>query len=224
MLFNAMSIRIKAAFGLVLLTLFILAIGGINYFALDRLQGNTQLFAGTLMPGQGVVINADRDLYQALTAQQDFLLAQGKGDKAAGYKQDFAENVQQAKERMEKFLTLMADYPEVTGQLQQFPELFSSWQAGAEQVFTLAEQGNLEDATRLHHDLGDKFSTLREQYNLAGELDEKLAETLHQASDEMADSTQFWTLALLVFSLVIGMLLIYFGPKLIVDAILAVYE
>ena len=76
----------------------------------------------------------------------------------------------------------------------------------------------------MHHDLGDKFSTLREQYNLAGELDEKLAETLHQASDEMADSTQFWTLALLVFSLVIGMLLIYFGPKLIVDAILAVYE
>lgn len=41
MWFNLMSIRLKAAFGLVLLTLFILIIGGINYLALDRLQGNT---------------------------------------------------------------------------------------------------------------------------------------------------------------------------------------
>ena len=36
MWFNLMSIRLKAAFGLVLLTLFILIIGGINYLALDR--------------------------------------------------------------------------------------------------------------------------------------------------------------------------------------------
>lgn len=224
MVFNAMSIRIKAAFGLVLLTLFILAIGGINYFALDRLQGNTRLFAGTLMPGLGVVINADRDLYQALTAQQEFLLVQGKGEKAAGYKQDFAENVQQAKERMEKFLTLMADYPEVTGQLQGFPELFSSWLLDAKQVFALAEQGNIAGALTLHDSLKDKFSILREQYNLAGELDEKLADGLRVASDDMAESSQFWTLGLLIFSVIIGLLLIYFGPKLIVDAISAVDE
>ena len=47
MLLNSMSIRIKAAFGLVLLTLFILIIGGLNYIALDRLQGNTDTFANS---------------------------------------------------------------------------------------------------------------------------------------------------------------------------------
>jgi methyl-accepting chemotaxis protein len=224
MLFNAMSIRIKAAFGLVLLTLFILIIGGINYQALERLQGNTQLFAGTLMPGQGVVINADRDLYQALTAQQNFLLVQGKGDKAAGYKQDFVDNVQQAKERMEKFLSLLVDYPDVTVQLQSFPELFNAWKSGAEQVFTLAEQGKLDEALTLNNSLEDKFSVLREQYNLAGELDDKLADTLRITSDNMAERSQLWTLGLLGFSVIGGLLLIYFGPKLIVDAIGAVHE
>jgi methyl-accepting chemotaxis protein len=224
MVFNATSIRIKAAFGLVLLTLFILMIGGINYQALERLQGNTNLFAGTLMPGQGVVINADRDLYQALTAQQNFLLVQGKGDKAAGYKQDFVDNVQQAKDRMEKFLSLLADYPEVTAQLQNFPELFNSWKSGAEQVFTLAEQGKLDEALAFNNSLEDKFSVLREQYNLAGELDEKLADTLRITSDNMAERSQLWTLGLLGFSVISGLLLIYFGPKLIVDAILAVHE
>ena len=114
MLAQLMSIRVKAAFGLVLLTLFIIVIGWLNYLALAKLQGNTDLYAETLMPAQGVVLNADRDLYQALIAQQEFLLVQGKGDKAAGFRKDFDENVQQAKERMEKFIQHMTDYPEIT--------------------------------------------------------------------------------------------------------------
>ena len=223
MLLNSMSIRIKAAFGLVLLTLFILIIGGLNYIALDRLQGNTDTFAGTLMPAQGDVLNADRDLYQALTAQQQFLLAQGQGDKAASYKQDFTENTQQAWDRMQKFMTAMAPYPEVTGQLQNFAGLFNAWEGDALQVFTLVEQGKLAEAQALHDGLDGKFSVLREQYNLAGELDEKLAVTLRQASETMADSRQFWTLGLLIFSVLVGLALIYFGPKLIIDSIQAVY-
>ena len=108
MLARLMSIRVKASFGLVLLTLFIVVIGWLNYLALGRLQENTDLYAETLMPADGVVLNADRDLYQALTAQQEYLMVQGKGDKAAGFRKDFDENVQQAKDRMDKFLKLMA--------------------------------------------------------------------------------------------------------------------
>ena len=224
MWFNLMSIRLKAAFGLVLLTLFILIIGGINYLALDRLQGNTQQFAGTLMPGLGVVINGDRDLYQALSAQQEYLLVQGKGEKAAAFKQDFNENAQQAKERMEKFIGMMAAYPEVTRQLDAFPTLFQQWQTQAAQVFVLTDQGQYDEALRLHAQLEEKFSALREQYNKAGELDEELAGDLRLASDQMADSSQSWTLGLLAVALVAGLLLIYFGPKLIVDSILAVHD
>lgn len=224
MLAQLMSIRVKAAFGLVLLTLFIIVIGWLNYLALAKLQGNTDLYAETLMPAQGVVLNADRDLYQALIAQQEFLLVQGKGDKAAGFRKDFDENVQQAKERMEKFLKHMTDYPEITAQLAPFPGLFADWLSGAQQVFALVEQGKLEEAHVLHDNLGDKFSQLREQYNLAGELDEKLAETIKVASNEMADSRQTWTLVLACIAVVMGLVLIYVGPKLIVDSVLAVND
>ena len=224
MLAQLMSIRVKAAFGLVLLALFIIVIGWLNYLALAKLQGNTDLYAETLMPAQGVVLNADRDLYQALIAQQEFLLVQGKGDKAAGFRKDFDENVQQAKERMEKFLKHMTDYPEITAQLAPFPGLFADWLSGAQQVFALVEQGKLEEAHVLHDNLGDKFSQLREQYNLAGELDEKLAETIKVASNEMADSRQTWTLVLACIAVVMGLVLIYVGPKLIVDSVLAVND
>lgn len=223
MLLNSMSIRIKAAFGLVLLTLFILIIGTLNYIALDRLQSNTDTFAAVLMPAQGAVLNADRDLYQALSAQQQFLLVQGKGDKAASYKQDFSENAQQAWDRMQKFLTNMAPYPEVTGQLHNFPTLFNAWKQDGLQVFTLVEQGKLAEAQAMHDALDGKFSVLREQYNLAGELDEKLADSLRVASDEMADSRQSVTLGLLSIAVLMGLVLIYVGPKIIVDSIMAVY-
>lgn len=93
----------------VLLTLFIIVIGWLNYLALAKLQGNTGSLRGN-PDSPGVVLNADRDLYQALIAQQEFLLVQGKGDKAAGFRKDFDENVQQAKERMEKFIQHMTDY------------------------------------------------------------------------------------------------------------------
>ena len=70
----------------------------------------------------------------------------------------------------------------------------------------------------------DSFSALREQYNLAGELDEKLASALRVRSEEVADNSQVWTLSLLSFSVVVGLLLSYFGPKLIVNSILAVHD
>ncbi|GAA4502475.1 methyl-accepting chemotaxis protein [Pseudaeromonas paramecii] len=224
MFLNKMSIRSKAAFGLILLTLFILLIGILNYLALGRLQENTRLFAEDLMPAQGVVLNADRDLYQALTAQQEILLLRGQGEEIAGLKQDFDDNVQQAKDRMASYLSIMQPYPDVVAQLANFERLFADWLESARQVNSLAIQGDAAAAHKLHDQSGKQFAALREQYNLAGELADQLAGQTKQFSDAMADSRQAWTLGLLVVALVCGLLLIYLGPKLIVSSVRAVTE
>lgn len=103
MFMKMLNIRAKVAFGLVLLTLFILTIGSLNYMALEKMQGNTDLFAARLMPAQGVVLNADRDLYQALVAQQQLLLTEDP-QATAGLVKDFAENADQAYDRMQSYL------------------------------------------------------------------------------------------------------------------------
>ena len=224
MLARLMSIRVKASFGLVLLTLFIVVIGWLNYLALGRLQENTDRYAETLMPADGVVLNADRDLYQALTAQQEYLMVQGKGDKAAGFRKDFDENVQQAKDRMDKFLKLMAGYPDLMAKLSNFERQFADWSDSARQVFALVDQGKLDEAKSMHDTLGAKFSQLRGLYNLAGEQDEKLADELKVVSNEVADSRQLWTLILSAIAVVVGLVLSYIGPKLIADSVLAVND
>ncbi|MBP8064837.1 MAG: methyl-accepting chemotaxis protein [Aeromonadaceae bacterium] len=218
-----LSIRAKAAFGLVLLTLFILTIGSLNYMALEKMQGNTDLFAARLMPAQGVVLNADRDLYQALVAQQQLLLG-GDPQVTAALTKDFAENADQAHERMQSYLKLMSQFPEISSQLDGFEGQYQTWRKQAEQVFALMANGDRDGAMAQHLKQMDSFSALREQYNLAGELDEKLASALRVRSEEVADNSQVWTLSLLSFSVVVGLLLSYFGPKLIVNSILAVHD
>lgn len=223
MFMKMLNIRAKVAFGLVLLTLFILTIGSLNYMALEKMQGNTDLFAARLMPAQGVVLNADRDLYQALVAQQQLLLG-GDPQVTAALTKDFAENADQAHERMQSYLKLMSQFPEISSQLDGFEGQYQTWRKQAEQVFALMANGDRDGAMAQHLKQMDSFSALREQYNLAGELDEKLASALRVRSEEVADNSQVWTLSLLSFSVVVGLLLSYFGPKLIVNSILAVHD
>ena len=223
MFMKMLNIRAKAAFGLVLLTLFILTIGSLNYMALEKMQGNTDLFAARLMPAQGVVLNADRDLYQALVAQQQLLLG-GDPQVTAALTKDFAENADQAHERMQSYLKLMSQFPEISSQLGGFEGQFQTWRQQAEQVFALMANGDRDGAMAQHLKQMESFSALREQYNLAGELDEKLASALRVRSEEVADNSQVWTLSLLSFSVVVGLLLSYWGPKLIVNSILAVHD
>lgn len=218
-----LGIRAKAAFGLVLLTLFILLLGGVNYVALEKLQENANLFATRLMPADAVVLNADRDLYQALVAQQERLMTEDSSQHEALLK-DFNENADQAYERMQKFLALMAPFPQVTGPLSGFEGQFRSWRSHAEQVFVLMAKGDNAAADKQHHQQMASFSSLRELYNLGGEQVEALAEELKLSSAEVAESRQAWTLGILAVALVAGVALIYFGPKLIVDSVHAVHE
>lgn len=69
----------------------------------------------------------------------------------------------------------------------------------------------------------ESFSALQDQYNLAGELDEKLVAALRVRSEEAGQQPNLDT-EFAEFSVVVGLLLSYFGPKLIVNSILAVYD
>ena len=70
---TSLTIRTKIVFGQAILTILLLILSVISYQTLATLQHNTDIFASHLLKAQGVVLNADRDLYQALTAQHEYL-------------------------------------------------------------------------------------------------------------------------------------------------------
>lgn len=127
---TSLTIRTKAILGQAILTVLLVIVSLISYQTLENLQGNTDLFASHLLKAQGVVLNADRDLYQALTAQHEYLQMGTDRSKAQQLRADFDENSQQASDRMAAFLKDMQAYPEVTNRFGNFSNEFDTLENG----------------------------------------------------------------------------------------------
>lgn len=88
---TSFTIRTKIVFGQAILTILLLILSVISYQTLATLQRNTDIFAGHLLKAQGVVLNADRDLYQALTAQHEYLQMGANRSNSQKLRADFDE-------------------------------------------------------------------------------------------------------------------------------------
>ncbi len=220
-MFAHMTLRVKIGAGLVLLTLLILISGALNYHVLGQLAANTDMFATRLLPAQSKVLNADRDLYQALRAEQEALLT-NDADKQKAARADFDENIDQARDRMHGFLHILADYPEITAQFNGFDQQFEAWHKGSVQIFDLLADDDKIAAREQHEAQEAPFQALREQYNKAGDLNDQLVQRLHAESTRLADSRQVWTLVIAAASLVLGLLLTWLVPQLIVSHVVAI--
>ena len=217
-----LTIRAQIGFAILLLTLFLLCVSVLNYMAVKSLDSTIGLFANRLMIAQSAVINADRDLYQALKGQQDAIIF--KQEVLSKAQASFDENVQQAYDRMHKFLKLLDQYPEITGQFQGFDNTFNEWKNEAKQIFTLVQSG---DETKLNSAfaISEKhFGSLRDEYNKAGELLEAKAADIHAQAAKLALARERWTMIISVLSIVIGFVLLFVIPNSIVKSIATIRQ
>ncbi len=115
------------------------------------------------------LLNADRDFYQALTAQQDMKNASGQA--LTDLKADFDENVGQTEERVLKAETIMKAHPDrfesykhpdsgktVFELFDDFKTNFASWKAGAEGGTMEQFKATREDINQIEEIL-EKYST-----------------------------------------------------------------
>ncbi len=221
---TSLTIRTKAILGQAILTVLLVIVSLISYQTLENLQGNTDLFASHLLKAQGVVLNADRDLYQALTAQHEYLQMGTDRSKAQQLRADFDENSQQASDRMAAFLKDMQAYPEVTNRFGNFSNEFDTWKTAALQVFALVDAGQQEAAIKKTTETMPVFQKVRDYYNLGTEQLEAIATKTQEASDQMADSRQLLTIIISVVAVLIGVLFTWLLPKLIISSINLVHD
>ncbi|WPC75427.1 methyl-accepting chemotaxis protein [Vibrio porteresiae] len=217
-----LTIRAQIGFAILLLTLFLLCVSVLNYMAVKSLDSTIGLFANRLMIAQSAVINADRDLYQALKGQQDAIIY--KQEVLSKAQASFDENEQQAYDRMHKFLKLLDQYPEITGQFQGFDNTFNEWKNEAKQIFTLVQSGD-ESKLNSAFSISEKhFGSLREEYNKAGELLEAKAADIHAQAAKLALARERWTMIISVLSIVIGFVLLFVIPNSIVKSIATIRQ
>jgi methyl-accepting chemotaxis protein len=111
-----------------------------------------------------VVLNADRDLYQARIAREKLLHGEGKTEDNLN---DFNENAQQVHDRFNKFREYLADEPEIINPFQRFDSLYDKWLAASK---TLIQSGqvHIEQSDGLQQ-LEQQFQAIREMLNNAGD-------------------------------------------------------
>lgn len=218
--FISKSIRVKLSISMGIAALCLILVYFANDALIRKLNQGVDTFGENYLPALSAILNADRDLYQAYTAQLQYLEIP-----KSEFKNDFVENAQQAYDRMNSYLEKMQAYPEIRDKLNAFDSSYSVWKAESERYFELIDGGKTTEAAKLlETNVNQKFSSLRDIYNLAGELlDEK---SKNRTATLQSVSAQFntWISTIIIFVIIVVGGLIFLVPKMFVHGITELSE
>ncbi len=214
---NLQSIRFKysAAFTAVAL---IMAITGIVSFNLINTQRDALAeFSQQFNPAISAIINADRDLYQSRVAELSLLLDPASIE---DHRNDYDENAQQAYDRMYLYKDLLAKYTDITKELDGFDAAFDKWKAASTLVFTNVSAGKL-DAAKLQSNGASQetFGTLRDFYNLAGELADEKGLVLGNAIAAEVKTRSTFVDVTLILTFILALSLGLYAPRAMSNAL-----
>jgi methyl-accepting chemotaxis protein len=111
-----------------------------------------------------MVLNADRDIYQARLAQERLMNGEGNAEEN---KQDFLDNAQQVKDRFYRFREILKEKPELLAPFGKFDSLYDEWMNLSRNIdaTTLATSSLNQELMQLDK----KFLLIRDMLDKAGE-------------------------------------------------------
>ena len=176
------SIRLKMMLPIILLAVLVLAIfvfmQVITKIEARAMEKQTKSYFEAI----AVVLNADRDIYQARLAQAEML--SNFGDKVKQL-QDFHENVQQVYDRFQRYRKYLVDEPELVRPFSNFDQLYDDWLQSSKKVSSVytANKAVNDRLTAIDKD----FYTLR---NLLDQAEAKLRVHASNWSNDNVDRQQ----------------------------------
>jgi methyl-accepting chemotaxis protein len=161
---NFHSIRVKSTIPMLMLGLTLLVVVSMFSYLSAMQRSALDAQADNFLKAISVVLNADRDLYQAKLATTHFLNKFGDSEQQ---RKDVAENAEQVKGRFGEYLSYLKAYPDVTNQFNRFDREFSQWLQSTNSLIGAAD--NQADLQALIVDEEQKFASLRKVLDEAGD-------------------------------------------------------
>jgi methyl-accepting chemotaxis protein len=198
------SFRWKLGIPLILLVLLFLYVGLYSVRSSSLLAGNAKTIAKVNLPEIELLIQADRDLYQALTAERALLSPNLTAQHVATYLKEHKDNLQQAHDRAMKSIetsdtATKAERDEYLGYLQ-------NWQRISESIVQSAGSADEETRTSLiARSLGESFEAFAKARGFLDELEERRLAHVDEFTAKIEASSDSIGLQLLVL-LVVGTL------------------
>ncbi|BAP44332.1 methyl-accepting chemotaxis sensory transducer [Pseudomonas sp. StFLB209] len=180
------SIRVQMILPIALLALIMVGLLLFMFLMTQVQQDAMRRQAETYFESVAVVLNADRDIYQALIAQERLMAGEGK---VADNQREFTENAQQVFDRFQKFRGFMADEPQVLAPFANFDPLYREWLDASTSLNASAEAGRSLANTLQQQD--SQFQIIRDMLDQAGERLREHTSQRKAEADGSADLQQY---------------------------------
>ena len=184
-MFKNLSLKIKLFIPLILVGIILIVVAGIGVLSSHQVQNAVADIHQKYLPGIDNLLQADRDLYQALSAERSFIFLRVDSEE---YKQQLGqhdENIKQARERVEKFAALIST-PETDDKVAEFRTLFDQWEKVTRNIQDQRTNGGrIGRSTAIELTFGegaDRFDAMRDQIDQLTEIVEGMAK---QQSNEV---------------------------------------
>ncbi len=212
-LFTDLGFRWKITLPIAALALLLVLMGVFGMRGIERVSDSSEVLATRHLPAIGLLLNADRDLYQAFVAERS-LLDSDAGEHVQALKASHAENLKQAYERVQKYAAMQPGV-EAMALVEQFNGGFQQWSAVSQRVI---EQVDLDPQAASALSFGDseaRFDAMRDAIDKLGELEGAAAEAEGAAAIAEGAATSSQQTVVLIIGL-LGCALLILGLPLVV--------
>ncbi|QEY64020.1 methyl-accepting chemotaxis protein [Metapseudomonas lalkuanensis] len=211
--FADLGFRWKIALPILVLAFLMVLLGSLGMQGIAQVGDSSKRLTNRYLPAISLLLNADRDLYQAFIAERS-LLDEAAGEHVQALKADHAENLQQAYDRVHKYAAMDAS-AEAQQLVAQFDRGYARWKATSQRVVDLSGQDPAAASTLSFGDSERQFGEMRDAIDKLGELEDLAANAEGQGAIALGD-TRAWQQGLAIaIGLALCLILVIGFPALV---------
>ncbi|MDA8484228.1 methyl-accepting chemotaxis protein [Pseudomonas resinovorans] len=211
--FADLGFRWKITLPILVLALLMVLVGSLGMQGIAQVGDSSKQLTNRYLPAISLLLNADRDLYQAFIAERS-LLDEAGGEHVQALKADHAENLQQAYDRVHKYAAMDAS-AEAQQLVAQFDRGYAQWKATSQRVVDLSAKDPAAASTLSFGDSERQFGEMRDAIDKLGELEDLAANAEGQGAIALGD-TRVWQQGLAIaIGLALCLILVIGFPALV---------
>ncbi|HAD30286.1 MAG TPA: methyl-accepting chemotaxis protein [Methylophaga sp.] len=206
---NMHSIRTKSSLPVMVMGLTIIIVISMFWWMMSLQNNLIEIQSRSFMPASEVILNADRDLYQAKLAQLNIL--SGQSNAADEEEINRQENIQQVAARYAEYREYLKEFPEISGDPAVFNQAYQEWVASSDALVQAYNNGLSLNLLKQTED--QEFAELRDILDKSGEAVISGFEVIEKQLAADIRTKMTITFIAVAIVLIIAMIFSYLIPK-----------
>lgn len=211
--FADLGFRWKIALPILLLAVLLVTMGVLGMRGIAQVADSSTQLTKRYLPGVSLLLNADRDLYQAFIAERS-LLDEAVGDRVQALTAAHTENMQQAYDRVHKFADLQPG-DEALKLVAQFDTGFERWKATSQQVVQLTASDPQAASALSFGASEEQFEAMRAPIDKLGEMEDQAANAEGLSAIELGEALSWQQGLIIAIGLCVCLVLVVGFPILV---------